>query len=121
MKSDREKKFGNAWKYTLVSLIFIIFVDLEDAGVFIPVVVLVLLVFGLGWLISKAVRRRRSEARQAVQTAPQNERESTYSPESFDVDECDRRKRIEQLDGFLENGLIDREEYRRMKERYEKR
>lgn len=44
----------------------------------------------------------------------------TYSPENYDEREYERQKRIEMLDSFLENGIIEKEEYRVMRENYEK-
>ena len=40
--------------------------------------------------------------------------------ELLPMDEYERRKRIEQLDGFLKNGIIDKAEYRKLRARYEK-
>lgn len=40
--------------------------------------------------------------------------------ELLPMDEYERRKRIEQLDGFLKNGIIDRAEYKKLRARYEK-
>lgn len=104
-------------------------------------VVLALLGVGLGWLINKELKRGNSKherpAAQSVKLREKleqigsrqraaadevgEERRETFSSENFDLAEYDRRKRLEQLDVFLSAGLIDREEYHKLKERYEKR
>lgn len=43
-----------------------------------------------------------------------------YRPIELSSTEYDRQKRLKQLDGFLENGIIDREEYKVLRARYEK-
>lgn len=55
-------------------------------------------------------RRRAQEAREEIRT---------YSAENYDPDEYYRQRRLEMIDGFLKNGLIEKDEYRIMKERYE--
>lgn len=40
--------------------------------------------------------------------------------EMLPMDEYERRKRIEQLEGFLKNGIIDKAEYRKLRARYER-
>lgn len=143
MKTDREKK-GRAepskWNFVPILLLFGLLADLENLNAIIVVIVLALLFFGAGWLIAKAIKRRKDESgltatqdkastrgRGRIRVHPRaaadevgREPGRAYSPESFDIAEYDRQKRLEQLDGFLKNGIIDREEYRRMKERYEK-
>ncbi len=144
MKDDREKKPGTkpeAWKIALLLIFFSLLANLENAGELVGVIILAMLAFGVGWLISKELKRGNSKsetpAAQSVKIREKLEQigarqraaageagsaqRTTYSPENFDLDEYDRRKRLEQLDVFLKNGIIDREEYRRMKERYEKR
>lgn len=79
------------------------------------------------WIVMPIVQYRKvsagfkqtEERPRAAADEGRREQSSSYPAESFDQNEYDRQKRLRQLDGFLENGLIDKEEYRRMKERYE--
>lgn len=97
-------------------------VDPED-GIYVFALMIIVTLVILGLLRSRKMKasREQSDTYIRAQTEAQSGQRKPASPEDFDLDEYDRRKRIEQLDGFLESGLIDREEYRRMKERYEER
>ena len=53
------------------------------------------------------------------ETAPQ--KQYYESSDVFDNYERDQKKRIEQLDVFLENGIIDKEEYRILKKKYQQK
>lgn len=60
----------------------------------------------------------REEGRPARSQAVRQKEE--YRPIEMSSTEYDRQKRLKQLDGFLKNGIIDREEYKVLRARYEK-
>jgi len=91
----------------------------QGEEIYVVAVMVIVTLIVLGLLRARKTKASREQSNTYIRT--QSEQRKPGSPEDFELDEYDRRKRIEQLDGFLENGLIDREEYRRMKERYEKR
>lgn len=65
---------------------------------------------------------RRPMRREPLEDNPRR-RDAAERPaprEMLPMDEYERRKRIEQLDGFLKNGIIDKAEYKKLRARYEK-
>lgn len=91
-------------------------------GLFAAVTVLVLSIAR-----KKSTAARQSESESSPAAAPQRPmRPSAPAREYYDSD-CmrastghDHDRRVEQLDAFLEDGLITKEEYALMQERYEK-
>ncbi len=57
-----------------------------------------------------------SRAAEASRTVPKPDR-NAFMPEP-DITDYDRQRRLRQLDGWLKDGLIDKEEYRVLKKRY---
>lgn len=51
---------------------------------------------------------------------PLEDKPISHQRELLPMDEYERQKRLDQLENFLKNGTIDREEYRKLRARYER-
>lgn len=70
----------------------------------------------------KPLRAGRDEAdRPSIfRREPLEDKPISHQRELLPMDEYERQKRLNQLDNFLKNGTIDREEYRKLRARYER-
>lgn len=142
---DREKKTPfKAWKALLLVLLYLCFVSFSETvsgDGFSPILVIliVLIVFAVlifaGTKAGKASRaRREAEAFPRPKAAPDPVRQKAKDPvpgqprpapvRSYNehlreaAEERDREQRIRQLENFYKNGLIDKEEYQVLMEKY---
>lgn len=71
----------------------------------------------------RPVRARRDEEdrRPSIfRREPLEDKPISHQRELLPMDEYERQKRLEQLENFLKNGTIDKEEYRKLRARYER-
>ena len=141
MNREKKKKGGGlALIGVAFAIVFNIMARLDAENIALGVFVMILLVAALVLIsvfgaIIKAVKNRggtpeeeRPARREPLEDRPRSFRRepledkpvSRAQRELLPMDEYERRKRIEQLDGFLKNGIIDRAEYKKLRARYEK-
>lgn len=108
-----------------------------DADVFIGIIIIIAIIYAAFFLVGKLSKKVRETGRAAaknpvltrfsrdsVETPPV----TASRPKTFDYDdrvyECneqrDIQRRLSQLDEFLKNGIIEKEEYRILRARYER-
>ena len=125
-KKPEQKKSALLWvgAFILISLIGAASENL-DSGV-LPVILGVLSVALIAAAVIGALRRAASEASWKPQRALQSVPLRLFGKKEEDCDygevnhrySHDTQRRLEQLDGFLKSGLIDREEYRVLYRKY---
>ena len=65
--------------------------------------------------------RRDGEDRPSLfRREPLEDKPISHQRELLPMDEYERQKRLEQLENFLKNGTIDKEEYKKLRARYER-
>lgn len=65
--------------------------------------------------------RREGEDRPSIfRREPLEDKPISHQRELLPMDEYERQKRLEQLENFLKNGTIDKDEYRKLRARYER-
>lgn len=65
--------------------------------------------------------RRDAEDRPSIfRREPLEDKPVSHQRELLPMDEYERQKRLNQLENFLKNGTIDREEYKKLRARYER-
>lgn len=95
-----------------------IFAILDTVKEFLPTLVLVLAAAAFGRILKAAAGKKKQ-----VKEPGSSRQRNTDMPRNVqgeDHFERDRRRRIAQLDDWLKSGLIDRDEYKNLKRRYER-
>ena len=133
MNSDDNKKNKKPTPYALILVILaVLFNVAADAdalsnGTFFLVVVILALVTAAVVIVKKLLGAKsgeRSTAAPGKAAAPQRETALHFdlskerSEGKYASYDHDTAHRLEQLDSFLKNGIIDKKEYRLLKERY---
>lgn len=108
-----------------------------DADVFIGIIIIIAIIFAVFFLVGKLSKKVRETggavAKKAVFTRFSRDSEETLPvtaarPKTFVYDDMayerneqrDIQRRLSQLDEFLKNGIIEKEEYRILRARYER-
>jgi len=144
-KKPEKKKSTAIAVITLVLALFSLADSTDgDAGMFIGFVIIIAAIVGIIFAVVKIVNKAiygdgkkpvtQTKTYSAVNKWSRDSAETPIAapasrPKSFVYDdkayerntERDMQRRIAQLDDFLKNGIIDKEEYRILRERYEKR
>ena len=144
--NDRErqnsKKNPSGGKGILALIVSIVLMNIISAGGgsviwFILAIALIIVIFVIAVKAGKKAAQKNSAGSAPVQwTRPDNDRRQNapksaerpvYTPQtvynenaSAENFQRDRQRRIAQLDGFLKNGIIDKEEYKVLLSRYER-
>ena len=145
--NDRERQNNKAnksggGKGILAVIGFIVLMNVISAGGgsviwFILAIALIIVIFVIAVKAGKKAAQKNSAGSAPVQwTRPDNDRRQNapksaerpvYTPQtvynenaSAENFQRDRQRRIAQLDGFLKNGIIDKEEYKVLLSRYER-
>lgn len=137
-RQNSKKNQSGGGKGILIALGFIILMNVIGAGggsviLVILAIVLIVAVAVIGLKAGKKAIKQKTEDQAPVQwKRPDNDRRQNApqpvsatrivynenaSAENF---QRDRQRRIAQLDGFLKNGIIDKEEYKVLLSRYER-
>ena len=139
-QNSKTNKSGGG-KGILIVAGFIILMNIISAGggeailgIFVIVLIIGTVVFFLRW--KKAARKKAEDQATVRWSAPIPERRQNravpaerpaYTPQpvynentSGENFQRDRQRRLAQLDSFLKNGIIDREEYKVLRSRYER-
>ena len=91
---------------------------LDTVKEFLPTLVLILAAAAFGRILKAAAGKKKQ-----VKDTGSSRQRNTDTPrdaQSEDHFQRDRRNRISQLDDWLKSGLIDRDEYKNLKRRYER-
>ena len=141
-RQSSKKKQSGGGKGILIALGFIILMNVISAGgggviLFFLAIALIAAVVVIAVKAGKKAVQKNSAGSAPVQwTRPDNDRRQNapksaerpvYTPQtvynenaSAENFQRDRQRRIVQLDGFLKNGIIDKEEYKVLLSRYER-
>ena len=139
---SRKKNQSGGGKGILIALGFIILMNVIGAGggsviLVILAIVLIVAVAVIGLKAGKKAIKQKTEDQAPVQwkrpgndlpqNAPKPAERPVYTPQagynenaSAENFQRDRQRRIAQLDDFLKNGIIDKEEYKVLLSRYER-
>ena len=141
-RQSSKKKQSGGGKGILIALGFIILMNVISAGgggviLFFFAIALIIVILVIAVKAGKKAAQKNSAGSAPVQwTRPDNDRRQNapkpverpvYPPQavynenaSAENFQRDRQRRIAQLDGFLKNGIIDKEEYKALLSRYER-
>lgn len=124
--SNKDNKFTKAGKSVLYTFVFLVIVGLlNDAGSAMIGLVAVLCITGgivaLALFFAKRLAASKASGANGPRgyTTHQNHQPKSYDPEV--LRDRDSLRRLEQLDNFLANGIIDKKEYAALKAKYERR
>lgn len=126
MNQDKknENKLNKAGKSILYTFILMVIMGVlsDGDGSIIALVAMIFVVIGVAmlvfYLVKKAKAPGREEATARSYTTHENHQPRKYDP--AEIKDRDIRRRLEQLDSFLRNGLIDKQEYAVLRAKYQK-
>ena len=136
-QSNKNNKSGGG-KGILIALGFIILMNVISAGGGSAILVILAIALMVAVAIiavkagQKAVKEKSADSAPVQWKRPDNDRRQNtprpvYTPQavynenaSAENFQRDKQRRISQLDGFLKNGIIDKEEYKVLLSRYER-
>ena len=140
-RENKNKKKSNPFGFIVALAIIIIgnLADAADSGAAAAVIVLVIIMAAIGLFVAAIVKSAKkngqstgfssvSKSFSAKRSFTPAEPAAVKSPElkyydgynSQELSERDRQRRLSQLEGFLKNGIIEKEEYYILKARYER-
>ena len=121
MNKDRKKKKQNPLG-VIAAIVIVFLAEFADSADGIAALIFIAVIVGIAVLLVKKLKPK------AAATARESTEHISFVPEIHlhsDGSECvntlrGREKYYAQLDSFLKNGIIDRDEYNFMRERYAK-
>lgn len=124
--SNKDNKFTKAGKSILYTFIFLVIVGLlNDAGsAMIGLVAVLCIIGGIVALALFFVKRLAANKASGANGPRSYTAHQSHQPKSYDPEvlrDRDSLRRLEQLDNFLANGIIDKKEYAALKAKYERR
>lgn len=117
---NKLNKAGKTILYTFILMAVTAIVS-DASGSIIGVVAVILVAAGVGILGFYFARKAKAAKTEDTVTRSYTTHESSQ-PRKYDpaeIKDRDSRRRMEQLDSFLENGIIDRKEYMLLKKKYQ--
>lgn len=124
--NKNENKLNKAGKTVLYTFILLVFMSAVSSGSsgFIGVLAVLSIVIGVAVLLfyfgkKAALKKQREDKAEGYQNP--YSRSGSAQPRSYNEAEAryqDGLRRMQQLDSFLENGIIDKKEYQVLKEKY---
>lgn len=123
--SNKDNKLTKAGKSVLYTFIFLVIVGLmNDAGSAVIGLVAVLCIAGgiiaLALVFAKRLAGNKASAINSTQSYTTYQKHQPKSYDSQAIKDRDSIRRLEQLDNFLKNGIIDKKEYAALKAKYER-
>lgn len=129
-KSGNKNEKGGGLKTVLTVAVFILIFCADIFGEAMPAIIGIVFAIAVPiaivYFIAKAAKKNGGGTEKKHGTAPAPRKYTAPERQYYDSD-CmqastghDHERRLEQLDSFLKNGLIDRKEYELMLERYER-
>lgn len=128
MNKDRKKKKQNPLG-VIAAIVIIFLAEFADSADGIAALIFIAVIVGIAVLLVKKLKpKAAATARESTEQPRSEGRYISFVPEIHlhsDGSECvntlrGREKYYAQLDSFLKNGIIDRDEYKFMRERYAK-
>ena len=128
MNKDRKKKKQNPLG-VIAAIVIVFLAEFADSADGIAALIFIAVIVGIAVLLVKKLKTKAAAtARESTEQPPSEARHISFVPEIHlhsDGSECvntlrGREKYYAQLDSFLKNGIIDRDEYNFMRERYAK-
>lgn len=128
MNKDRKKKKQNPLG-VIAAIVIVFLAEFADSTDGIAALIFIAVIVGIAVLLVKKLKpKAAATARESTEQPRSEGRHISFVPEIHlhsDGSECvntlrGREKYYAQLDSFLKNGIIDRDEYNFMRERYAK-
>lgn len=128
MNKDRKKKKQNPLG-VIAAIVIVFLAEFADSADGIAALIFIAVIIGIAVLLVKKLKpKAAATARESTEQPRSEGRHKSFVPEIHlhsDGSECvntlrGREKYYAQLDSFLKNGIIDRDEYNFMRERYAK-
>ena len=128
MNKDRKKKKQNPLG-VIAAIVIVFLAEFADSADGIAALIFIAVIAGVAVLLVKKLKpKAAATARESTEQPRSEGRHISFVPEIHlhsDGSECvntlrGREKYYAQLDSFLKNGIIDRDEYKFMRERYAK-
>ena len=123
-QKKNENKLNKAGKSILYTFIFLVFMSFlaDGNGSMFGVIAVILIAVGVAVLVIYFVKQANKPKEEAPVTRGYTTHESSQ-PRKYDpaeIQDRDSRRRLEQLDSFLRNGVIDKKEYAVLRARYQR-
>ena len=128
MNKDRKKNKYNPLG-VIAAIVIVFLAEFADSAEGVGILIFIAVIVGIAVLLVKKLKpKAAATARESTEQPRSEGRHISFVPEIHlhsDGSECvntlrGREKYYAQLDSFLKNGIIDRDEYRFMRERYAK-
>ena len=122
-QKKNENKLNKAGKSILYTFIFLVFMSFlaDGNGSMFGVIAVILIAVGVAVLVIyfvKQANKPREERAAHSYTTHENSQPRKYDP--AEIQDRDSRRRLEQLDSFLRNGVIDKKEYAVLRAKYQR-
>ena len=123
-QKKNENKLNKAGKSILYTFIFLVFMSFlaDGNGSMFGVIAVILIAVGVAVLVIYFVKQANKPKEEAPVTRSYTTHDSSQ-PRKYDpaeIKDRDSRRRLEQLDSFLRNGVIDKKEYAVLRARYQR-
>ena len=123
-QKKNENKLNKAGKSILYTFIFLVFMSFlaDGNGSMFGVIAVILIAVGVAVLVIYFVKQANKPKEEVPVTRSYTTHESSQ-PRKYDpaeIKDRDSRRRLEQLDSFLRNGVIDKKEYAVLRARYQR-
>ena len=123
-QKKNENKLNKAGKTILYTFILMVVMGIfsDASGSIIGVVAVILVAAGVGMLGFYFARKAKAAKTEETVTRSYTTHDSSQ-PRKYDpaeIKDRDSRRRLEQLDSFLRNGVIDKKEYAVLRARYQR-
>ena len=118
---NKLNKAGKTILYTFILLVVMGFLN-DGSGSLIGVAAVILIVAGIAALTFYFVKQANKPKEEATVTRSYTNHDSSQ-PRKYDpaeIKDRDSRRRLEQLDSFLRNGVIDKKEYAVLRAKYQR-
>ena len=123
-QKKNENKLNKAGKTILYTFILMVVMGIlsDGGGSLIAVAAVILIVAGIAALTFYFVKQANKPKEEATVTRSNTTHDSSQ-PRKYDpaeIKDRDSRRRLEQLDSFLRNGVIDKKEYAVLRAKYQR-
>lgn len=118
---NKLNKAGKTILYTFILLVVMGFLN-DGSGSIIGVMAVIFIAVGVAALVIYFVKQANKPKEEATVTRGYNTHDSSQ-PRKYDpaeIKDRDSRRRMEQLDSFLRNGVIDKKEYAVLRAKYQR-
>ena len=122
-QKKNENKLNKAGKTILYTFILMVVMGIfsDASGSIIGVVAVILVAAGVGMLgfyFARKAKAAKEDTVTRIYTTHESSQPRKYDP--AEIKDRDSRRRMEQLDSFLRNGVIDKKEYAVLRAKYQR-